>query len=122
MSPTQAGVRPAFAVSGAKSASLSRRRRSPTTWCSTDIRLRRLAHTFLTRQVKDVVSADFFVVPTARFGLLFVFVILGHDRRRPVHFAVTAHPTAEWTAQQFLASKKHSARPAHRGRTPMRSG
>jgi transposase InsO family protein len=34
--------------------------------------------------------------------LLFVFVLLAHDRRRPVHFAVTSHPTAEWTAQQLL--------------------
>jgi len=58
--------------------------------------------TFLTNHVKELVSADFFVVPTATFRLLFVFVILSHDRRRPVHFAVTSHPTAEWTAQQLL--------------------
>jgi putative transposase len=58
--------------------------------------------TFLSNHVRDLVSADFFVVPTATFRLLFVFVILSHDRRRPVHFAVTGHPTAEWTAQQLL--------------------
>ena len=58
--------------------------------------------TFLSNHCKDIVSADFFVVPTATFRLLFVFVILAHDRRRPVHFAVTSHPTAEWTAQQLL--------------------
>jgi putative transposase len=58
--------------------------------------------TFLSNHVKDMVSSDFFVVPTATFRLLFVFVILSHDRRRPVHFAVTSHPTAEWTAQQLL--------------------
>ena len=58
--------------------------------------------TFLSNHVKDLVSADFFVVPTATFRLLFVFVILSHDRRRPVHFAVTSHPTSEWTAQQLL--------------------
>ena len=46
--------------------------------------------TFLTHHVKDLVSADFFVVPTATFRWLFVFVILCHDRSRPVHFAVTA--------------------------------
>ena len=45
--------------------------------------------TFLTNHIKDLVSADFFVVPTATFRLLFVFVILSHDRRRIVHFAVT---------------------------------
>src|SRR5271167_3080745 len=58
--------------------------------------------TFLTNHINDLVSADFFVVPTATFRLLFVFVILFHDRRRPVQFAVTSHPTAEWTAQQLV--------------------
>jgi hypothetical protein len=42
------------------------------------------------------------VVPTITFQLLFAFVILSHDRRRPVHFAVTVNPTAEWTARQLL--------------------
>jgi putative transposase len=50
----------------------------------------------------DLVSADFFVVPTATFRLLFVFLILSHDRRRPVHFALTANPTREWVAHQLL--------------------
>ena len=40
--------------------------------------------------------------PTITFQLLFVFVILDHDRRRPIHFAVTSNPTAEWTARQLL--------------------
>ncbi len=44
--------------------------------------------TFLKNHAKDLVSIDFFVVPTITFQLLFAFVILGHDRRRPVHFAV----------------------------------
>ncbi len=56
--------------------------------------------TFLKNHMQDLVSADFFVVPTITFRLLFVFVILSHDRRRPIHFAVTANPTAEWTARQ----------------------
>jgi len=42
------------------------------------------------------------VVRTITFRLRFVFVILSHARRRPVHFAVTANPTAEWTARQLL--------------------
>jgi hypothetical protein len=46
-------------------------------------------------------AADFFVVPTITFRLLFVFMILAHDRRRIVHVAVTDHPTAAWTAQQL---------------------
>jgi len=46
-------------------------------------------------------AADLFVVPTVTFRLLFVLVILAHDRRRLVHVAVTEHPTAAWTAQQL---------------------
>ena len=46
-------------------------------------------------------AADFFVVPTATYRLLFVLVILAHERRRVVHIAVTEHPTAAWTAQQL---------------------
>jgi hypothetical protein len=51
--------------------------------------------TLLKNHAKDFVSADFFVVPTIAFQLLFVFVIISHDRRRPVYFAVTSNPTAE---------------------------
>jgi putative transposase len=58
--------------------------------------------TFLKNHIQNLVSADFFVVPTITFRLLFVFVILSHDRRRPIHFAVTKNPTAEWTARQLL--------------------
>jgi putative transposase len=58
--------------------------------------------TFLENHVKSLVSTDFFVVPTVTFKVLFVFLILAHDRRRPVHFAVTSHPTAEWAAHQLI--------------------
>ncbi len=58
--------------------------------------------TFLENHLKTLVPADFFVVPTITFRALFVFVILGHDRRRLVHFAVTANPTAEWAAHQLI--------------------
>jgi transposase InsO family protein len=57
--------------------------------------------TFLANHVGQVMAADFFVVPTATCRLLFVLVILAHERRRVVHVAVTAHPTAAWTAQQL---------------------
>jgi transposase InsO family protein len=57
--------------------------------------------TFLENHVKTMVSVDFFTVPTIRFQVLSVFLVLAHDRRRILHFAVTAHPTAEWTAQQL---------------------
>ncbi|CAN5823694.1 hypothetical protein BH20ACI3_BH20ACI3_11420 [soil metagenome] len=58
-------------------------------------------HTFLENHVKELVSIDFLVVPTVSFRILFVFVVLAHDRRRAIHFNVTAHPTSEWTAQQI---------------------
>ena len=60
--------------------------------------------TFLDNHVKDLVSVDFFTVPTIRFQILYVFLVLAHERRRILHFAVTAHPTAEWTAQQLHES------------------
>jgi transposase InsO family protein len=49
----------------------------------------------------QLVSIDFFTVPTLRFQVLYVFLVLAHDRRRIVHFNVTAHPAAEWTGQQL---------------------
>ena len=58
--------------------------------------------TFLDNHVQDIVAVDFFTVPTATFRVLFAFVVLRHERRRVVHFNVTAHPTAQWTAQQIV--------------------
>ena len=58
--------------------------------------------TFLDNHVSQLASVDFFTVPTIWFEVLFVFVVLAHDRRRVLHFNVTAHPTAAWTAQQIL--------------------
>ena len=57
--------------------------------------------TFLTNHASQIMAADLFVVPTVTFRLLFVLVILAHDRRRIVHVAVTDHPTAAWIAQQL---------------------
>jgi transposase InsO family protein len=57
--------------------------------------------TFLNNHVCQLASVDFFTVYTIWFEILFVFIVLAHDRRRVVHFNVTAHPTAEWAAQQM---------------------
>ena len=57
--------------------------------------------TFLTNHVRQLVAVDFFVVPTLTFRVLFVFVVLAHDRRQILHVNVTGHPTAAWTAQQL---------------------
>lgn len=56
---------------------------------------------FLRNHRGQITAVDFFVVPTAACRLLFVVIMLAHDRRRVVHVAVTAHPTATWTAQQL---------------------
>jgi putative transposase len=48
------------------------------------------------------VSIDLFIVPTIRFKLLFVLVVLAHSRRKVLHFNVTENPTAQWTAQQIV--------------------
>ena len=69
--------------------------------------------TFLTNHAGQVMAADFFVVPTVTFRLLFVLVILGHERRRIVHVAVTEHPTAAWTAQQLRNAFPEAQVPAY---------
>jgi putative transposase len=58
--------------------------------------------TFLANHVRDLVSIDFFTVPTARWQVLFVLIVLAHHRRRVVHSHVTAHHTAPSTAQQIV--------------------
>ena len=58
--------------------------------------------TFLKNHMRDLVALDFFVVPTVTFRVLFVPVILAHERRHVVHFNITEHPTAVWTAQQVV--------------------
>jgi hypothetical protein len=57
--------------------------------------------TFLRNHLGQIVAADFFVVPTVTCRLVFVLVLLAHDRRRIRHVAVTTRPTAAWTAQQL---------------------
>jgi putative transposase len=81
-----------FDVSQATVAKYLRRRATPPsqTW-----------RTFLANHASQIASIDFFTVPTATVRVLFVFVVLSHDRRRIVHVNVTSHPTAAWTAQQL---------------------
>src|SRR5438093_2125234 len=69
--------------------------------------------TFLTNHVRDLVSVDFFTVPTARLRVLFVFVVLAHHRRRVLHFNVTEHPTAAWTTQQIVDAFPDDSAPSY---------
>jgi len=82
-----------FDVSEASVSRYMPRRRTPPsqTW-----------RTFLKNHVRDLASVDFFVVPTATFRLLYVFVVLTHERRLVEHFNVTDGPSAQWTGQQII--------------------
>lgn len=58
--------------------------------------------TFLHNHLGQTVSMDFFTVPTVTMKVLFVFIVLEHRRRQVLHFNLTDHPTAAWTAQQIV--------------------
>jgi transposase InsO family protein len=58
--------------------------------------------TFLRNHADGIAAVDLFVVPTVGFKLLYCLLVLGHGRRRLVHHAVTAHPTAEWIGRQIV--------------------
>jgi transposase InsO family protein len=93
---------------------MARRRRPPSqTW-----------RTFLENHVRSMVSMDFFTVPTIRFQVLYVFLVLAHDRRRILHFNVTAHPTMEWTMQQIREAFPFEQMPRYllRDRDPIFGG
>jgi len=55
---------------------------------------------FLQNHRHDVAAVDMFVVVTARFRLLYALVVLGHERRKVIHFDVTPNPTQAWLARQ----------------------
>jgi hypothetical protein len=57
--------------------------------------------TFVRNHARSVLACDFFVTVTAGFKLLYVFVIMEVGSRRILHWNITEHPTADWTAQQF---------------------
>jgi putative transposase len=58
--------------------------------------------TFLVNHMSALVSMDFFTVSTVTGRVLFVLVILAHERRRIIHFGITEHPTTTWTTQQII--------------------
>jgi len=58
--------------------------------------------TFLHNHTKQIAAIDFFAVPTATFRVLIVFIVLAHERRKVLHFAITDAPSAFWTGQQLV--------------------
>jgi len=57
---------------------------------------------FLKNHATAIASVDFFTVPTTTFRILYVFLVLSHERRRVIHFNVTDSPTAQWTGRQLV--------------------
>ena len=60
--------------------------------------------TFLHNHADGIAAIDLFVVPTISFRLLYGLLIMEHGRRQILWFGVTAHPTAEWVANQLIAA------------------
>ena len=79
-----------------------RRSTGPQTW-----------KTFLQNHAKELVAIDFFAVPTATFRVLYVFLVLAHERRRVLHFNITDSPSAAWTARQLLEAFPFSSPPRY---------
>jgi transposase InsO family protein len=69
--------------------------------------------TFLDNHLGSMASIDFLTVPTATFRVLYVFLVLSHDRRRVVHWNVTSHPGAHRTAQQIIEAFPEDTAPKY---------
>ena len=68
---------------------------------------------FLHNHLTDIAAIDMFVVATATFRLLYALIVLGHDRRRIIHFAVTQKPTQGWLARQMTEAFPWDAAPRY---------
>ena len=55
----------------------------------------------LNNHLHDIAAVDMFLVATAKFQLLYALVVLGHARRKVIHFDVTRNPTQGWLARQI---------------------
>ena len=79
----------------------SRRRPSQSWW------------TFLQNHAGAMAAIDFFVVPAITFRLLYVMIVITHERRKVIHFNITEAPTAEWTAQQVVNAFPYDTAPQY---------
>jgi transposase InsO family protein len=69
--------------------------------------------TFLDNHAGAIAAMDFFVVPTVTCRLLYVLVIMTHERRKVIHLNITEAPTAEWTAQQVVNAFPYETAPEY---------
>ena len=69
--------------------------------------------TFLQNHAKGIAAIDFYVVPTVTFRLLYVLVVMSHERRKVIHFNLTDSPTAAWTAQQMVNAFPYDTAPEY---------
>ena len=69
--------------------------------------------TFLQNHANGIAAIDFFVVPTVTFRLLYVLVVMSHERRKVIHFNLTDSPTAAWTAQQMVNAFPYDTAPKY---------
>ena len=69
--------------------------------------------TFLKNHRKEIWSMDFLTVPTLYFKVLYVFILISHDRRKIEHFAVTTTPSSAWVAQQVRESTPFGKTPKY---------
>lgn len=69
--------------------------------------------TFLQNHAGAIAAMDFFVVPTATLGFLYVLVVMNHERRKVVHFNITDSPSAAWTAQQIVNAFPYDTAPTY---------
>lgn len=69
--------------------------------------------TFLNNHRKELWAIDFFIVPTLCFKVLYVFIIISHDRRKIEHFGVTANPSSAWVVQQIRESTPYGKTPKY---------
>src|SRR5437868_14507421 len=95
------GERRGSMESCSSSASKSGRRVWPSIWSRGENHRRKGWKTFLRNHADGIAAIDLFVVPTISFRLLYGLLIMGHGRRQILWFGVTAHPTAEWIANQL---------------------
>jgi hypothetical protein len=69
--------------------------------------------TFLENPAGSIAAMDFFVVPTVTFRLLYVLIVMHHERRKLVHFNITDLPLAAWTAQQIVNAFSYDTAPKY---------